>query len=37
MNVEDLENYQTMREKKVMLAQLNDRNGRKKVQWNCYS
>ena len=31
MNVEDLEKYQTMREKKVMLEQLNDKGmeGRK--------
>jgi hypothetical protein len=31
MNVEDLEKYQTMREKKVMLEQLNDKDmgGRK--------
>ena len=31
MNVEDLEKYQTMREKKVMLQQLNDKGmeGRK--------
>jgi hypothetical protein len=31
MNVEDLENYHTMREKKVMLEQLNDKGmeGRK--------